>query len=168
MKEYTLELSEESLKSFAQKLSNMPIKLEKIKNKILKKLAQYTKERIQYYISESTGNTGYNPTEELLNSIEISDIFNNTIEVYTESALAMYVEYGTGIVGSENPHTEVEGWKYDVNEHGEKGWFYQDTGGNWHWTKGQKAHEFMYKAFQDLEANYMSIAEQIFNEEDLL
>lgn len=70
---------------------------------------------------------------------------------------AMYVEYGTGIVGSENPHPHP--WIYDVNNHGEKGWFYptteSDPNPNKHyyngvlyaWTKGQRSRPFMYKTW---------------------
>lgn len=161
---YKLELSEESFNKLAQKISDIPAKLGKVKIKILKRLAQYATDRIIYYISTTTNEY----TGDLVNSITTSEIFNDTIEIYTENAYAMYVEYGTGIVGSQNPHPLLDGWKYDVNEHGDKGWYYQDVNGEWHWTKGEKSHQFMYKAFQDLEANYIQIAEQIFYEEDLL
>lgn len=76
---------------------------------------------------------------------------------------AMYVEFGTGIVGSRGkPHPKLseQGWKYDVNQHGEAGWVYpsserdpnrnkwQDKNGNWFaWTKGQEARPFMYETW---------------------
>lgn len=50
---------------------------------------------------------------------------------------ATYSEYGTGIIGSQTPHPDPKmGWKYDVNEHGEKGWRYQNEAGQWVHTKG--------------------------------
>ena len=35
---------------------------------------------------------------------------------------AIFVEYGTGIVGSESPHPE-EPWDYDIHKHGDRGWY---------------------------------------------
>ena len=63
-----------------------------------------------------------------------------------------YKEYGTGIVGSQNPHVAEAlasiGWKYDVNEHGEKGWFYPKGDGTFGWTKGQPASKKFWQALQ--------------------
>lgn len=35
-----------------------------------------------------------------------------------------YLEFGTGIIGERNRHPEASkyGWKYDINNHGDKGW----------------------------------------------
>lgn len=80
---------------------------------------------------------------------------------------AIYVEYGTGIVGAENPHPEPEkiGWDYDIHEHGEGGWWYPSPTG-WYvpkdgvtneegwslaWTKGMPARPFMYNTLKELE-----------------
>lgn len=72
---------------------------------------------------------------------------------------SMYVEFGTGIVGSGNPHPKLteSGWKYDVNEHGQSGWIYPTTSddpnptkyvgkdGNYYaWTAGTQSRPFMY------------------------
>ena len=71
---------------------------------------------------------------------------------------AMYVEYGTGVVGKGESHPKFteQGWIYDKNEHGEKGWWYPSTAddpnptkyrgefGWWAWTKGQRSRPFMY------------------------
>ena len=51
-----------------------------------------------------------------------------TGRVWTNDMVIIFNEMGTGIVGSNNPHPNPDGpfksWKYDVNEHGEKGWRY--------------------------------------------
>jgi len=67
------------------------------------------------------------------------------IEVNGEYAL--YVEFGTGIVGEENPHPNAlqEGWEYDMNDHGENGWFYIGADGIRHWTKGMPARPYIYQ-----------------------
>ena len=90
---------------------------------------------------------------ELLNSmsLEPGDIVSNgsSYFIYTDCEWAKFVEFGTGIVGSESPHPDAQGWKYDVNEHGEKGWFYFKDG-EWHWTKGMPSRPFMYETAQEL------------------
>ena len=83
--------------------------------------------------------------------------FNITVGV----EYAVYLEYGTGIVGSENQHPQFEraGWEYDVNNHGEKGWWYptNENDPNPHkktangilygHTKGHPSRPFMYETW---------------------
>ena len=75
------------------------------------------------------------------------DEATNTGRIIIGSDYAIFVEYGTGIVGANSPHPEpAPGWSYDVNAHGEKGWAYFDEKQNrWRWTKGEPAHAFVYK-----------------------
>lgn len=73
-----------------------------------------------------------------------------------------YREFGTGIVGSQNPHVseilaEI-GWKYDVNEHGEKGWVYPKEDGTYGWTKGIPAQKKFYNAMKNMEESFKTIA----------
>lgn len=71
---------------------------------------------------------------------------NNAI-AYARSTnqIDTYREFGTGIVGSNSPHVDEmlakSGWKYDVNNHGEKGWIYPKQDGSFGWTKGQPAQK---------------------------
>lgn len=79
------------------------------------------------------------------------------IQIMADTDYAVYVEYGTGVVGSENPHPHP--WEYDVNGHGDKGWFYPTTeedpnprkhtynGQLYGWTKGQASRPFMYRTW---------------------
>ncbi len=71
----------------------------------------------------------------------------NTGRIRVGADYALFVEYGTGIVGANSPHPEpAPGWTYDVNAHGEKGWTYFDEKQNrYRWTKGEPAHAFVYK-----------------------
>ena len=71
----------------------------------------------------------------------------NSGRIHVGSDYAIFVEYGTGIVGAQNPHPQpAPGWSYDVNEHGEKGWVYFDRKQNRkRWTKGEVAHAFVYR-----------------------
>ncbi|MCM1440075.1 MAG: hypothetical protein NC131_12865 [Roseburia sp.] len=46
---------------------------------------------------------------------------------------AVYIEFGTGIVGSGQSHemASESGYKYDMNAHGEKGWRFNITSDEW-------------------------------------
>lgn len=83
--------------------------------------------------------------------------------VYTNCPWAKFVEFGTGIVGerSPNPDTSIVGWKYDVNEHGEKGWFYFRDG-EWHWTKGMPSRPFMFETAMELRQEIVKVAKEVF------
>ena len=95
----------------------------------------------------------------------------NTEEKWT------YHEYGTGIIGSQIPHTAEAlakaGWKYDVNGHGEKGWWYPTTENDpnpykWTdesgtlraWTKGLPAERAFYEALERARKMFPQIAEE--------
>lgn len=73
--------------------------------------------------------------------------------VIAECPYAIYVEYGTGIIGESSPHPEAAGkWDYDVNGHGISGWVYKsDVDGEFHWTQGFISRPFMYNTLRWLE-----------------
>lgn len=52
---------------------------------------------------------------------------------------------------------EKIGWKYDVNEHGEKGWVYLKEDGTFGWTKGIPAQKKFYQACKRVEQNFSNI-----------
>jgi hypothetical protein len=108
-------------------------------------------------------------TSELLGSIQSE--YGGVIQhggkwiIYTGCDYAPYVEFGTGLIGSQNPHPDASlvNWKYDVNEHGEKGWaYYNDRDGRWHWTKGMQSRPFMYETGQELRKLVVSVAKEVF------
>lgn len=111
-------------------------------------------------------------TGELLNSMNLraGDIYSNgaSYYIYTDCAWAKFVEFGTGVVGSESPHpdTSISGWKYDVNEHGENGWFYFSDG-EWNWTKGMPSRPFMFETGQELRdmSRIAHIAREVFGDD---
>ena len=78
----------------------------------------------------------------------------------------MFVEFGTGVRGKEEPHPEyfAMGWKYDVNEHGEAGWFYKGDDGKVHWTKGMPSRPFMHDTAQMMKEAIPWIAETVLEE----
>jgi len=73
--------------------------------------------------------------------------------IKTNCPYAVYVEFGTGVTGKRSPHPTPMGWKYDVNERGEDGWWYfNDRDKKWHWTSGMASRPFMYNTLQLLKA----------------
>lgn len=78
---------------------------------------------------------------------------------------AVYVEFGTGIVGKTSPHPDKpEGWQYDINDHGDDGWWYfNDNTGRTQWTKGMPSRPFMYNTARKLENDCRIIAREVFN-----
>lgn len=104
---------------------------------------------------------------ELLNSIqnEPGAVLTNGARwiIYTACDWAPFVEFGVGATGKENPHpdTSLVGWKYDINDHGQSGWFYFKDGA-WHWTKGMPSKPFMYETGRDLRLSVVKIAREVF------
>jgi hypothetical protein len=98
---------------------------------------------------------------ELAGSIEV-EFYDYESElaliVGVNAEYAFYVEFGTGVVGSENPHPNpnwgyLESSKtfngYDLNDHGYDGWNYIDSKtGKLGWTAGQVSRPFMYNTWK--------------------
>lgn len=76
---------------------------------------------------------------------------------------AVYVEFGTGVVGASSPHPKGVGGGYDVNKHGDAGWWYfNDRDGRMHWTKGMESRPFMYNTVRELERICLDVAKVVF------
>ena len=103
-------------------------------------------------------------TGELLNSIEgYFSSKSNVGIIRADAYYAVYVEFGTGVVGKQSPHPNPQGWQYDVNNHGDKGWvYYDDESGEFRWTKGVESRPFMYNTARELEKECVKIAREIF------
>ena len=118
-----------------------------------KELVERLKEKIQEYLEEyGLGNSN------IANKIYIDDTgYGAYITVLTD--YAVFVEYGTGIIGQNNPHPRA--WEYDTNGHGYGGWWYPttshdpnpnkwvnpETGQLMAWTRGQPSRPFMYRTW---------------------
>ena len=104
-------------------------------------------------------------TGELMNSIDGYYSSKSNVGIIKAGAYyAVYVEFGTGVVGSQSPHPNPNGYQYDVNNHGDEGWvYYDDDSGNFRWTKGFKSRPFMYNTARQLEKDCKKIAQEVFN-----
>lgn len=111
-------------------------------------ISELTKKGYEYMMSHVPEDTGT-----LKNSIiwEFDKLTQKgTIKIGADYVL--FVEYGTGIVGKKFPHPDPKSWKYDVNNHGVKGWWYFDDSQNKiRWTRGRSASAFVYKTMKFLE-----------------
>lgn len=111
-------------------------------------------------------------TGELFNSISSEQVEagkNRAVFVVKASSEhAIYVEFGTGIVGAENPYPGELPVVYGVGKHirqfgnGRYGWFYQRDG-QWYFTEGMPSRPFMYMAGLDLHKKVHKVAKEIFN-----
>jgi hypothetical protein len=99
--------------------------------------------RLQGKVLERLNAHGLGSTA-LATSIYVEEMYGG-IYVNVNDEYAMYVEFGTGIVGSEHPHPMP--WAYDINNHGEEGWKYIGKDGKLHWTAGQESKPFMYESW---------------------
>lgn len=84
-----------------------------------------------------------------------------------------FVEFGTGIVGQQNPHTNGEylskaswgyatGSKIFTTKDGRVGWIYPTDDGGFRFTEGMESRPFMYETALELERQYMQIAKEVF------
>lgn len=77
-----------------------------------------------------------------------------------------FVEYGTGVKGLNSPHPNPpEGWIYDVNEHGEEGWWYRGDDGELHWTQGMPSRPFMYDSAKELRKRAKDIVKGVISDD---
>ena len=101
---------------------------------------------------------------ELMNSIEGYYSPSSNVGIIKAGAYyAVYVEFGTGVVGSQSPHPNPQGWQYDINGHGDEGWvYYDEESGSFRWTKGFMSRPFMYNTARQLEKECKKIAQEVF------
>ena len=104
-------------------------------------------------------------TGELVNGIVAQEREGDGYVVAT-AYHSKFVEMGTGIRGKQdpNPYDYLPGWTYDVNEHGEKGWWYPGKDGKYHWTKGMPHRPFMYQAAQKIKESVPETAKELLKE----
>lgn len=133
--------------------------LENLENKQIPNVALRTVDRL----TDEMMKNAYPDTEKIPTKMEGNKA---TGGMQNKKSKWAYKEYGTGIVGSQNPHVaealQQAGWKYDVNEHGEKGWIYPIGNGEYRWTKGQPASKEFWNALLKAEELFPEIAREEF------
>ena len=156
MKLYEVDLSEEGITEIENKLKRIDTLitdealLKYVGNKAMTELKKICSQKLTSYDDKSIDTSYYANSNHL-------EIDNDTIYIYNDStidiasknmkettkanypaqlSLAKIVEYGIGYTGMRTDQTEVEDWEYDVNNHGYRGWYYEDSNGQIHWTNG--------------------------------
>ncbi len=139
---------------------------------LIKKLAERGVEIARAKVIEM----GAVDSNELLGSID-SCLVGSVGFIRVNAEYGMFVEFGTGIVGSKDSHpaSDAFGWEYDINDHGENGWFYPynnnrhhkfrfnpETGKFQPWTDGMKARPFMYETALQLRDEFPKIVAEVF------
>ena len=113
-------------------------------------------------------------TGELLSGVE--GYFSPTLNagfIRVTSDHVAFVEFGTGVVGKNNPHKSAEylslaswgyatGSKIFTTKDGKVGWIYPTDDGGFRFTEGMKSRPFMYETALELERQYMQIAKEVF------
>ena len=149
----SLERAAQEVKKYAMELDE---KVEALIRKLAERGAMVAKVQLAALDAVYTG--------ELLSGIE--GIYNEKDHVGIVRAgapYAIFVEYGTGVIGAGSPHPKPDGWQYDANGHGDEGWVYlNERDGKYHWTRGYQSRPFMYNTARELERECVNIAKEVF------
>ena len=92
--------------------------------------------------------------------------------VVADSDHAVFVEFGTGVVGQKTPYPyplpDGMTWEYASGKtirqlsDGRYGWFYKGDNGQWYFTEGMESRPFMYETSLELEKKVVSVAKRVF------
>lgn len=160
MRKITLDLSTRDINRAIRELQRYKKELNEKVSRLIETLTDYGVDVAKAQVRE----LGAWYTGELESSI--TGYFSPTVGVgviKAGSPYAVYVEFGTGIVGQTSPHPDPKDWQYDINKHGEDGWIYfNERDDRWHWTKGFESRPFMYNTARELEKECVRIAREVF------
>lgn len=108
-----------------------------------------------------------------IHSVNKSSTRNGAIFcVVADSEHAVFVEFGTGIVGQQSPYPyplpSGMNWQYASGQtirqlaDGRYGWFYPADNGQWYFTEGMPSRPFMYETALELQKKVVEEAKKIF------
>ena len=161
MKKY--DLSTRGIQSLEKDITIMQQKMVTLKTNFVSRSLDFLEQQAKYYIEQTTGGSNwYVLTHTLENSFK-KDV--QLQKIINDCYYSAWVEYGTGTVG-EGTHDDPKNYRYDVNNHGDNGWWFFDEDGNIHWTKGMTAHRYMYQSLIDyISGEYKRIFKELFEKE---
>lgn len=119
---WEIELDLKKLTKGIEQVDDFAEKFEKALNDGLKDFSERI-EKKYYEIGAS-----YGIPMSVLGSVKPRYIANG-VEITFGNEVTLFFEYGTGVKGQSDPHPKAPqaGWVYDVNKHGEYGWWYPTT-----------------------------------------
>lgn len=168
----SMTLSENSIQNAIKQLREYQNSLEYKCSLLAQKLAERGVEiaRAQVYDLDAVFTT------ELFNSVhseykgQIDD--GSVWAVVAGTDHALFVEFGTGIVGSESPYPgklpDGVSWQYASGKtirqlaDGRYGWLYPGDDGKWYFTEGMPSRPFMYNTSIELQRIVVEVAKEVF------
>lgn len=171
-KKFVCSLNSESLRNISRQLRNYKNDLETRTYLFAQELAKMGQDVAKAYIVSYDATF----TTELYNSINVYETKHTQTEfvfvLQADSDHAIFVEFGTGQRGSENPYPyEMPvNWQYNSGRtiiqlaNGEYGWFYpiDENRTQWRFTQGMPSRPFMHDTSVILHENIIKIARKVF------
>ena len=151
----SMTLSQKSVQNVIKELRSYQNSLEYKCRLLAEKLAEKGVEIAQTYVASLDAIFTY----ELNSSIHaehVKDVQGGGIyAVVAGTDHALFVEFGTGIVGQQSPYPgKLPDGRY--------GWFYRDDNGQWWFTEGMPSRPFMYYTANELRDLIMETAKEVF------
>lgn len=154
---YVYELDFEHILDSVSDFEKLGVLLDRELDKANQELVSKTVAKLAFFL------TSYG-LPELVDSIAVYPV-SDGVSIMVDKDYAVYLEFGTGIKGSDHPHPDPEGWQYMVGEMSREGggWWYpsntedpnplksvnKETGEIFAWTHGGlPSRPFMYDTMQ--------------------
>ena len=168
----TINLNEKgSIGNATRKLHAYKKRIQKRASLLVQKLTDYGAEVVRIKIV----NMGAYYSGELLSGV--SGYFSPSLNagfVKVTSDHVAFVEFGTGVVGQNNPHQNGEylsmaAWSYAsgakifTTKDGRVGWIYPTDDGGFRFTEGMKSRPFMYETALELQSKFEQMAREVFS-----
>lgn len=170
MKTIYVKLDPISIKDAIKELKKYKKNLEKKTRVLVQKLTDLGAEVVRVKIVSM----GAYYSGELLSGVDgyYSPTLNAGFVKVTNDHVA-FVEFGTGVVGQQNPHKNGEylakaAWGYATGpkifttKDGRVGWIYPTDDGGYRFTEGMKSRPFMYETALELQRKFPQIAKEVF------
>lgn len=138
--------SQKGISQTIRKFETIKSKVPQLEQEFKRRSLDYLEKRAKHYISKTTGGSSWYVLTHTLENSFVKDYSLGTL--INDCWYSAFVEFGTGVSGK-GTHPNPRGYQYDVNGHGENGWYFFDDEGNLHFTTGMKAHRYMYDAISD-------------------
>lgn len=163
MPKITFHINMDSINDAIQKVESYQKKVEKLGENTVKRMAEYGSETAKDYATYMDAyDTGW-----LVGSIH-PEFSENKGFVLATAPHSAFVEFGTGLRGSRDQHPEafVHGWNYDVNHHGEAGWYFIGRDGKLYKTTGMPSRPFMYDTAKTLREQEIEIVKNLLKDNE--
>ena len=160
-----------SLENGIKELENYKLRVQEKTRLLVQKLTDYGAEIVRIKIV----NMGAYYSGELMQGV--SGYYSPTLNaglIRVTSDHVAFVEFGTGVVGQNNPHRNGEylskaAWSYAsgakifTTKDGRVGWIYPTDDGGFRFTEGMESRPFMYETSLELHKDLERITTEVFS-----